>query len=286
MMFLLLWLLTSPASAGQKQQKDQAGDIYEISSRYKTSSESGGGSTGSSSGRTILIERVLEVREDGLKLEYDLPKPEKEKKHGAYWKFPAQIFRHHVGEPELLNGDEMEARIDSWLESAGWTREVCGRWIFTWNAFLIGCDPQAALRMAESYNLRQKNIEPGADYKDSHAIESALLGVKTASSDGTVYIVEMRIDPEIFLREQAASDVILAEITGEPVTLEDALLARSTDRYSGTITITFDTDSSGRIVRKTRVTRLQIERAGGKLEKSTATTILERRLISSAATDQ
>jgi hypothetical protein len=66
----------------------------------------------------------------------------------------------------------------------------------------------------------------------------------------------------------------------KPVSLDAALSRRTTEIISGTISITFETDSVGGVRRRTKVTRLDIKGPDGPSETETVTETLERRLIS------
>ena len=80
--------------------------------------------------------------------------------------------------------------------------------------------------------------------------------------------------------EEAQADVVIGEIMKKPVTLEDALRARSGEQISGTITVTFDSDATGRVRRRTEVTKLEIKGASDQSEVRTTKETVERRLIS------
>ena len=72
----------------------------------------------------------------------------------------------------------------------------------------------------------------------------------------------------------------LGEIVKKPVPLDAALSQRATEIISGTISITFETDSAGNLLRRTKVTKLDIRGPDGPSETETVTEKLERRLIS------
>ena len=48
-------------------------DEYEIVQSYETSEKSEDGSSGSSSGHDVLLERVIAISENGIEFEYDVP---------------------------------------------------------------------------------------------------------------------------------------------------------------------------------------------------------------------
>jgi hypothetical protein len=66
----------------------------------------------------------------------------------------------------------------------------------------------------------------------------------------------------------------------KPVTLDAALRERAGETISGTISVTFETDSAGNVRRRTKVTKLDIKGPDGQSETETVTETLERRLIS------
>ena len=268
------------ACAEAAQPGIQVGDTYEISKSYETSGQDSDGSTGSSSGRDTVIERVIEVREDGLVSEYDLPSEATAQERAAYWQFPARVFKPFRGPMQLLNRSELEARVEAWLQAAGLTRTACGRWIFTWNAFRIDCDPQSVIETIESFDPGPGDLRDGALFEDPEARSAAPLRRTAAGPQGATFVVEMSIDPDAVRRSRAESDLVVAEIRGETLTREAALRARSSEDASGTMTITFDTDSAGRVRRRIKVTELEIRGPEGRSETQRATQTLERRRIS------
>jgi hypothetical protein len=90
----------------------------------------------------------------------------------------------------------------------------------------------------------------------------------------------MPVDPDAFRRARAESDVVVGEIMKKPVSLDAALGRRATEIISGTISIAFETDSVGNVLRRTKVTKLDIHGPDGPSETQTVTETLERRLIS------
>lgn len=90
--------------------------------RYETSRQSNDGASGSSNGRDTILERVIGIRENGLELEYDLPKNTKSEDRARNWQFPVRVFRPSGGSTRLLNRPELEVRIEGWIKAAGLTR--------------------------------------------------------------------------------------------------------------------------------------------------------------------
>ena len=201
------------------------GEEYEISKSYETSQKGSDGSSGSSSGRDTIVERVIAIREDGIELEYDLARDTTSEDRARYWQFPARVLRRSAGLVELLNAAEMESRIDAWLKSAKWTREVCGRWIFTWNAFQIECDPQSVIKTIKTFDLSSLDAREGAPYRENGALGQGVLARRPDGSDNSSLMVVMQVDADAVRRERAESDVVVAEIMQKPLTLDAALRA-------------------------------------------------------------
>jgi hypothetical protein len=223
---------------------------------------------------------VTGLRTDGLELEYDLPKSVKAEERASNWQFPARVFKPFSGPVRLLNGPELEARVDGWLKAAGWPRTVCGHWIFTWNAFRIECDPQSVIKSIDSFDLRSADLREGAVYLPTEASGPAKLARKVAGQDSVIFAAEMTVNPDAVRRARAESDVVVGEIMKKPVALDAALRERTREAVSGTISVAFETDSAGNVRRRTKVTRLEIKGPDDRSETRTVTETLERRLIS------
>jgi hypothetical protein len=281
-------LLVPAGDAGAESQEasPETGEEYHIVSSYETSEEASDGSSGTSSGRDVFVERVVGHRDGGLELEYDLPNDVPAEDRGRYWQFPARVLKRPGGPMLLLNREALEARLETWLNAAGWTRAVCGRWIFTWNAFRIECDPESVLETIERLDLRSTDLREGARYQDPVARAPGTLARLTGGRDGARFAVVLEPDPDKVRRARAESDVAVGEIMRTPATLEAALRERSRESVSGRIEVTFEADANGNAWRRTTVTRLEIVAAGGRRETRTATETVERRPASDAAAHQ
>ena len=279
-----LLLLASDTRGESPQSAPKVGEEYEISKRYETSQQTSDGSSGSSRGRDTILERVIGVREGGLELEYDLPKNATAEDRARSWQFPVRVFRPINGSMQLLNRPELEARVEGWLKAAGWTRAVCGRWIFTWNAFRIECDPQSVIKAVEAFDLRSADLREGAPYQETEARGPGTLTRKAAGPNGATFAVVMEIDPDAVRRARADSDVAVGEIVRKPVTLDAALRERAKESVSGTISVTFDTDSAGNVRWRTKVTKVETKGPDGRSERQTVTETVERRAVSELST--
>jgi len=269
--------------AGASPRAPQVGDSYEITMTRASEQQGSHGSSGSSHDKDTIIERVIGLRADGLELEYDLPKAITADERAGNWQFPARVFKPFRGPVELLNGPELEARLDGWLKSAGWNRTVCGHWIFTWNAFRIECDPQSVIKTVESFDLRSVDLRDGAPYQEAGARDPGTLAKKATGPDGAIFTVGMAVDPDAVRRARAESDVAAGEIVNTPVTLDAALRERARQTVSGTISVAFEADAAGNVRRRTKVTKLEIKKPDGGSETETVTETLERRLMRYAA---
>ena len=279
-----LLLLANDARSESPQSAPKVGEEYEISKRYETSQQTSDGSSGSSRGRDAILERVIGVREGGLELEYDLPKDATAEDRARSWQFPVRVFRPTNGSMQLLNRPELEARVEGWLNAAGWTRAVCGRWIFTWNVFRIECDPQSVIKTVEAFDLRSADLREGSPYHETEARGPGTLTRKAAGPNGATFTVVMEIDPDAVRRARADSDVVVGEIMRKPVTLDAALRERAKENISGTISVTFDTDSAGNVRWRTKVTNVETKGPDGRSESQTVTETVERRPVSELST--
>lgn len=252
------------------------GDTYDLTLTRDMAQRDNRGGTASSHDQDTLIERVVEVRADGLVLEYDFPKETTAQQRASEWHFPARVFKPALGPMQLLNHAELEARIDGWLKSGGMTRANCGQLIFTWNAFRIDCDPQSVTGMIQRFDVTSFKVHEGASYQDPHARGPARL---TRGSSGQTLVADMAVDPDDVRRAGAETDVGVAQVMRKSLTLEEALRERAKDTVSGTISVTFETSPAGDVRRRTTVTKVEIGHPDGRLEAQTTTETLERRPV-------
>lgn len=249
---LVVLAFHAPGLGTQTAPPEMAGAVYEITRSYRTEGARSDGGSSSSSGRDTFTERVVAVRDDGVEAEFDLHPDAPAEARESQWQLPARVLKPAESPLRLLNADELQARLATWLAAAELTPEACGHWIFTWNAFKIECDPLSVLPMVEDFNLRG---------------DAGVIG-------------ETPIDAEAVRRERAESDIIVAEITGaEPPTLEAAIQARASETATGDVRTTLEADDQGRIVKRIQVTTLEIVEADGTRERTTSTETVERRPI-------
>lgn len=269
----MLFAGAAPALA----QASRVGDVYALTQSYQTTETSSDGSKGSSSGRSALVERVISVRDGGFELEYDLPSDVPPKDRAREWLLPARIFKAADGSRQLLNAAQLEARLDGWLKAAKSDRSACGRWIFTWTAFRIECDPQAILARTAELDPAAQIVQEGAAYADPRAAQ----GGRIVQTGKTAFSVTVRIDPDTVRHKRAEADVIVGEISGKPVSLEAALRERAGEQVTGSITVMWETDATGIARKRVKTTRTEIRRQDGVTEEETRTETVERRRVGS-----
>lgn len=262
---------------------DRVGDEYRVTFSYATSSELSDGGSSSSRGQNTYIERILAVTTDGLELEFDLPPEAKETNSLVEWQWPVRVEEASDGELRITNREEMEARRDAWLKAAGMSQETCGSWYFTWNAFQVECDPDAIIPTLQDSRLRSSDFGEGETYHHPGTLAGTPLKLVAENEQGQTLVAVLPIDPDFIRKGKAESDVVVAQITGRELTLQEALAARSAEEITGTLTITFETDRHGRIRQRTTLAETKTVDASGVEETSTNTQTITRQLVS--ATD-
>lgn len=272
--------MVTPAAAQPSEPSLQVGDTYEIT-KTRVSESHGELSSGSSHDRDTLIERIEARRSDGLELIFDLPAGTTANERKQVWQLPARVLKPREGPLKLLNGPELEKRVDAWLKWGKMSPEACGHWIFTWNAFRIECDPQSVIAMVQAFDPVLPVLREGAVYRDARALAPAPLTRKNRVPSGSTFITSLAIDPTAVQRDRAQADVVVGEIMRKPVAIEAALAARTKEAVTGTIDVRIDTDATGNVVRLSKVTKTQTTKPDGNVQTETITETLERRLLPS-----
>ncbi len=250
------------------------GSAFEVRVSYSTSYDNG-----SSSGHSTLIERVIEVSDDGIVVEFDFAEQTSDSAKAREWRYPARLLVTNDGEVELVNPDELAERNRNWRNQAGFDKSACGQWYFTWNAFKIECDPYSVVSELESYNLHLPNIHEGIEFSEPGTLHPQTL--ELAEDVPTTLVATFELDPEAIRMDRAEEDVITAQIVGpRDLTLEDALLDRESEEVRGTLKTTLELDGNNRITSRTRVTVISIEFDDGTNERMTSRVTTHRRLLS------
>lgn len=267
------------AAADEPKAKFRAGETYEIILVRDSARQGPNGSTGSSHDQDAIIERIEAVRPDGLQAVFDFPRGASAESRQQTWQFPAQVFFPREGPAKLLNASELGRRVNEWLSRYKMTREACGHWFFTWNAFRVECDPQTVIDTVRVFDPELPELREAALYQDAYAAAPAPLTKKPATSTVSTFAATLAIDPQAVQRNRAQADVVVGEISRQPITLEAALAAHAKDAVSGTIEVSIDADGSGKWTQLTKVTKTQTKKADGTIESETTTQTLRRRLI-------
>lgn len=256
----------------------KVGDVYKMSLVTKKSHESSD-SSGSSTTRNALVKRIIDVRAEGVELVYDLPESTTEKARERQWQFPARVFQPLDGALQLLNGAELEERVNSWLIKFKIPRSACGSTVFTWTAFDIECDPQSVLKAIGVFDIGVSRLYDGAIFQDPAARGVGILARKTAEQEEEAFTALMPINPDVVRRDRAEADVKIGRMTNKPVAFEAAMARREKETVSGTVSFVFETDPAGKVQRRTKIIKTEITTPDGAVESSTKTETLEQVLL-------
>ena len=184
------------------------------------------------------------------------------------WQFPVRVFQPIEGTVRLLNWGEAEPRLRAFLGEQ--YPAICGRWFFTWTAQKIDCTAESVVQSVTPY-VQPIGVMLGSPYTDPSASGSTTLHW----GEGRALTARLNIDPGIVARQRAENDVAIGEMTGRSVSLDDALRNRSSERVSGTVTVTFELDEQGRVIRRRRVTVTEITAHDGTVERDQTTQTTE-----------
>lgn len=232
-----------------------------------------GGSSSSHDQDTIIIRTVV-VHAGGIELEYDLPATATKQERAFTWQFPLRVFRPTSGPARLVDRAALQSRVTAWLKMAELPRTSCGHTIFTWNAFRIECEPEAALATVAAFDFNAADLRDGALYHDEDGQGPAPLARRVDAS-GLHFDAKLALASDAVRRAKAELDVGVGEITGKPTTFERALANHAGDVIAGGISVTFDVDADGKPQQRTRTVKMTVT-ANGRTENSTVTQVLSR----------
>ncbi len=245
-----------------------AGERFILKLSYETSGETSDGGSSSSSGQDSLLEEVIAVTSGGVELRYDLP-PDVEKDE---WMLPVRILRPTSGPPQLLNELDLNKRLEAWLKRAKFDRSMCGRWIFTWNAFQIDCDPKSAIAMVDSFDLRAIDLGDGAALKDDYARQPTPL-VRAGTRTWTA---TFPVDPEKVRVNELKTSAVVAEILKDDGLQEKQRREIAASQIGGTVVITLETNDDGDVIKRVRRSEIRLVKPSGASELRTSTETLDR----------
>ncbi len=158
------------------------------------------------SGRQAIAERIIANGEDGTEIEYFIPAEKDEIRGNAMWMFPARVLVSPDGAKRILNGEELQSRLEDWLKLAQWKREVCSRG---------GRQILAATAAADPEFLREQQRQSALAIAEmsGEKISSEEAAAKAAKIDATGKIsVEFEVDPEGLVWKR--SDTAEMTVTG------------------------------------------------------------------------
>jgi hypothetical protein len=272
-------LLGASTAIARDLQPARIGEVAEIMVTIQTENVSTTGSRSRSSGRNVLMERVLSASSGAVDLEYDLPADVPERFRQSSWQFPARVRKVPGQPPILLNLDELQARSDRWVMEAGLSKEACGQWVFTWTALKIECDPASALGIIAAFDLWLGPVEPGMAWNVRGALRPAPLVLVSTGPQSRILEVRLEVDPDAVRIEEKETEQLVAQMTGkaapDPVELEARWAVKD---ISGSITLSFELDAGGAVIRRTEVRETRVV-SGDETETSRVTTTATRRPI-------
>ncbi len=243
---------------------------------YERSSRHSDGQLGSSSnGRQALIETIIEETPSGVVLQYELPRDKEGKPSSGFWYFPARLLERPDGSLELLDKQVVEDRIDQWLEKPRIPREACGMWSHGGGfPFQVDCDPYSILGQIESFDLRIPDLMAGSEY--SHPQSSAPGKLKALPETRPGYFVNVTVDPAKLRAAEVEKALILAQMLGKDLARQQAEEDAAKIGFQGSISIEFDLDQTGTVIRKTERSEIIVTRPGEDAETTTMLTTVTR----------
>lgn len=239
--FAAAFVVSTPAAAQD----------YVLAMDYETGIEGGeDGSRSSSHGRQAIAERILAATPEGVEAEYTLPYDPEEVRGNDRWLFPARIRTAPDGSKTVLNEAELLARSEAWLAEMEWPREVCSRWSFSWTAYQIRCDVAAAVETVESYGMQPGRIAAGAPFALKGALGPVVLA-RAGETEGRVILEGSGPVDVAFLREEdARAALVVAEVSHEALTPEEAAARSAAITATGTVSVRFEVDAAGMVWRR------------------------------------
>jgi hypothetical protein len=132
------------------------------------------------------------------------------------------------------------------------------------------------LEAIQPFDLRAIKPSDGAIVSHPAALASSTMSQTSIDGSGATYIAHFAVNPAVVRKERAEADVVVGQITGEPVNLQSALDELAKQQITGTIRLTFETDSAGEVLRRTTEINLKTQAQDGSSETSKRTETVER----------
>lgn len=266
-----LGALGQPLLAGEQ--------AFVLTHTYETASiDEDGGGRSSTSGRTVMVERLVEREGGAVEIELDLPPDATLEDRQREWMFPVKARLAADGALTLLNRADMTARVDEWLTRAKLPRDACGKWYFTWNAFQVQCDPDEALDLLRDHGLGFRPVAAGQPVTLPLGLGEVRLRLANTNESNTMLTATVPIDPEAIRAMETKSAAVVREIMGKQVA-EDPTKDFSTWRMTGHVTIELRTDGRGLPLRRILARDYTVTKGDGQIEKRTGKETLEREVL-------
>lgn len=270
------WLATlcllSTDSGNASASPLRAGDVFQIERRYVTENHSTDGSSGPSSGSDVVEIRVVSTDETGTIFELDHASGVDAASRERNWTYPARIWRPRNGPSQLLNGDELTGRLNAWLTRANWTREMCGRLLFTWNLFRIECDPASVLPEFDAW-FPEDPVD-GGDYQHPLALHTAQLTLLDNAQLGFSLAANLPMDAALAMSADRKTESTVVELLGrEP---HRRRVGRLID---GSIYVRYDVYPDGRGWRRSELVLRSTKSSDNIISSQAELTTLTRRRI-------
>lgn len=277
---LALAAIAAPTAA---LAENAAPEHYVIESRYETESEGESG-TGSSSGRNTYTE-FARAEAGGCSLRrFDIVDDSKRPRPLAIWQFPLVLRECPGTAPVIANRESMLKRRDAFLAAMGVGEEACGKHYFTWNVFEVECDPDEAVARLAQIDLASIPLTDGAAYVMPDTGTRVTLTLAANAPPGQrVFTGRGTVDPA-YLRDKAAETImVVAEISGETVTREEAYAQIAAWQFSGETAITLvEEPAAGRITATITGESREVD-AIGKVETRRGAVVIARKRVGAAS---
>lgn len=213
--------------------------------------------SGSSNGQQAIAERIVSQSDKGTEIEYFVPGDDPP---GIIaWQYPARVEVAHDGSKTILNPQEVQDRLDAFLKTAAFGRDACGKWGFSWTAFQLRCDNQAIVDSIETFGMRPTEMVEGAPLSAPAAITTPLLYAAGTRNGRQLLRAEIGIDSEAVRKREAEGKVIVAQIAGETLSIEQALEELRDLTASGSIVVEFEVDEEGLVWRRSQTTIMTVK---------------------------
>lgn len=274
-------MVCAPRSYVSAQQPGYTlGDKYSIEYVYSAvhHSDTGPLTIGSD---MLLEETVLDVSLEGTLLKFDWPKSVTEEDRIHNWFYPIEVLRLNDGSLQLMNQDQIQARLNKSLSLRGLDESACNTSYFTWAPMYIECDIRRPFHLVnEDLYLNAQSPGVGEPFSASGASSAApLLGTDI---DGRVTILssESRLDSGALRQDWASEKLIVSRFAGTPLkSIEESLELIADLTFTGTMQTKLEVGSSGLITQRIRKKEITVQDGSTILETRSVMQTVKRTKI-------